>query len=110
MGDIISACEVAGHRPEIGNDMGFAGMGYIRQALEKNTAITDIDLGGTRWAMNVCGAWRARVRIKHDKMDNNIGAGGAERIAQALEMNTTITKINMSRRMDEYGVWRMCGV
>ena len=51
---------------------------------------------GVWWMVDGYGMWRVCVWwMGQDGMGNQIGAGGAEHIARALEMNTTITTIDL---------------
>ena len=91
----------------------FAGMSvgdreaeWVGMVLEKNTTITTI---GLECVVDVvCGGWWMDMGcgvfvcvcvwwMGQDGMDNQIGDGGAEHIARALEKNTTITYLDLNR-------------
>src|SRR5690606_12069083 len=76
-----------------GNRIGEGGAKYIADALQRNTTLTQFDLGSktlaTRGCMRMCNGELTRLA------DNGIGEGGAKHIADALQRNTTLTQLDL---------------
>jgi len=88
--------------------IGAAGAERLAGALEHNSALTSLDLGGN--GIGDVGAERLAGALDHNNAltslglgCNRIGAAGAERLAGALEHNCALTSLDIGIIGDELG-------
>ena len=82
-----------------GARIGDAGAVRLAAALKLNTTITRVDLGGECRAGAECSTRSFEVcggRCRSCVSGNGIGGAGAASIAEALALNTTITRVDLN--------------